>query len=245
MGWGAEDLPYRLANAGFPVVLAPVTNLYFDLAYNKNPEEPGLNWGGYNDLADSFGFIPFDYYKNAGTDRHGNPLDRSILVGKDRLTEYGQGNILGIEGCLWSETLTWDGALDYMLLPKLLGLAERAWAPDPAWARETDAAKAAGLQAEAWSQFVNTVGKRLLPRLDQEGLNWRYRIPPPGLERVEGEVRCNLQIPGFILRYTTDGSDPTASSPEVRGPIREKGLISVAAFTFKGRHGGIFRIENR
>jgi hexosaminidase len=245
MGWGAEDLPYRLANAGFQVVLAPVTNLYFDLAYNKNPEEPGLTWGGYNDLPDSFGFIPFDYYKNARTDRHGNPLDRSILVGKDRLTEYGQGNILGIEGCLWAETLTWDGALDYMLLPKLLGLAERAWAPDPAWAREPNAGKAASLQAEAWSQFVNTAGKRLLPRLDQEGLNWRYRIPSPGLRVEGGEVHCNLQIPGFVLRYTTDGSEPTASSPAVRGPIREKGVIAVAAFTFKGRHGGIFRIENR
>jgi hypothetical protein len=44
-GWGAEDLAYRLANGGFEVVLSPVSNLYFDLAWNKNPEEPGLDWG--------------------------------------------------------------------------------------------------------------------------------------------------------------------------------------------------------
>src|SRR5262249_10264183 len=49
-GGGAEDLAYRLANGGYKVVLTPVTNLYFDLAYNKNPEERGLHWGGYLDV---------------------------------------------------------------------------------------------------------------------------------------------------------------------------------------------------
>ncbi|RMD76023.1 MAG: beta-N-acetylhexosaminidase, partial [Bacteroidetes bacterium] len=45
--WGQQDLGYRLANAGYPVVLCNVTNLYFDLAYDKDPDEPGLYWGGY------------------------------------------------------------------------------------------------------------------------------------------------------------------------------------------------------
>ena len=43
-GGGAEDLAYRLANGGFDVVLSPVSNLYFDLAWNQNPEESGLDW---------------------------------------------------------------------------------------------------------------------------------------------------------------------------------------------------------
>src|SRR5205823_991061 len=46
-GGGAEDLAYRLANGGYDVVLSPVSNLYFDLAWNENPEETGLDWGGY------------------------------------------------------------------------------------------------------------------------------------------------------------------------------------------------------
>ena len=36
---------------------------------------------------------------------------------------------------------------------------------------------------------------------------------------VDGEMSCSLAIPGFTLRYTTDGSDPTGGSPEVQGPI--------------------------
>ena len=46
----AEDLAYRMANAGYRTILAPATHLYFDMAYNKNPDEPGVNWAGYTDM---------------------------------------------------------------------------------------------------------------------------------------------------------------------------------------------------
>ena len=210
-GWGAEDLAYRLANGGFKVVLCPVTNLYFDLAWNPNPEERGLDWGGYVDLRKPFQFVPFDYYSNLRLDRRGNPLDPAVFVGKDRLTEYGRANVLGIQGNLWSETLGADGRLDYNLVPKLLGLAERAWAADPDWALERDPAKSEPLYREGWSRFVNVLGKRELPRLDREGV--RYRIPTPGLQAKGGVVLCSLELPGFTLRYTTDGSEPERAQP--------------------------------
>ena len=236
-GWGAEDLAYRLANGGYDVVLSPVTNYYFDLAWNPNTEETGLDWGGYGDLRRPFQFIPFDYYRNARVDRAGNPLDPTVFVGKDRLTDYGRAHILGIQGNLWSETIGGDGRLDYMLAPKLFGLAERAWAPDPDWAREADTARANALYREAWSRLVNVVGKRELPRLDREVPNLNYRIPTPGLKAEGGVVHCSIELPGFTLRYTTDGSDPTVRSPVVVGPIPFRGTIRVAAFTTTGRKG--------
>jgi hexosaminidase len=236
-GGGAEDLAYRLANGGYEVVLCPVSNLYFDLAWSPNPEEPGLDWGGYVDLKKPFEFVPFDYYRNVRLDRRGNPLDRAVFVGKDRLTEYGRAHILGIQGNLFSETLNAEGRLDYRLVPKLFGLAERAWAEDPAWARERDEEKAEALFRDAWSVFVNVLGKRELPRLDREVPGLRYRIPTPGLEVVEDQVRCSLGIPGFVLRYTTDGSEPSVKSPEVTGPIPLRGAVRVAAFDTTGRKG--------
>jgi hexosaminidase len=219
------------------VVLCPVSNLYFDLAWNQNPEEPGLDWGGYVDLKKPFEFIPFDYYRNVRLDRRGNPVDRSIFIGKDRLTEYGRSNILGIQGNLWSETLRADGRLDYKLVPKLFGLAERAWAPDPAWARESDELKSATLFRDAWSEVVGVLGKRELPRLDREMSGLNYRIPTPGLKTVDGQVHGSLEIPGFVLRYTTDGSEPNVKSPEVRGPIPLGSVVRVAAFDTTGRKG--------
>jgi hexosaminidase len=242
IGGGAEDLAYRLANGGYKVVLAPVSNLYLDMAYNRSPEEQGLNWGGYVDIDKPFAFIPFDYYKDSKEDRRGNPIDSSFFIGKDRLTDYGRRNILGIEGCLWSETLRVEGRLEYMLFPKLLALAERAWAPDPDWAREGDGARSEAEYREAWSRFVNALGKRELPRLDHEGVG--YRIPKPGLVVEDGRVLFNIQLPGLTLRYTADGTEPSIKSPIAQGPILAKGVIRVAAFDRRGRKGFTAEVEN-
>ncbi len=241
-GWGAEDLAYRLANGGYDVVLSPVTNYYFDLAWNQNPEEIGLDWGGYLDMQKPFAFIPFDYYRNARVDREGKPLDAGVFAGKDRLTDYGRAHILGLQGNLWSETIGGDGRLDYMLVPKLFGLAERAWAPDPDWAKEADPARSDSLYREAWSRLVNVVGKRELPRLDREVPGLNYRIPTPGLKVEGGVVRSSLELPGFTLRYTTDGSEPTVRSSVDRGPIPLRGTVRVAAFNSTGRKGHTARL---
>jgi hexosaminidase len=127
-------------------------------------------------------------------------------------------------------------------VPKLLGLAERAWAPEPDWAVARDPQRSAALFRDAWSRFVNVLGKRELPRLDREVPGINYRIPTPGLEAAGGVVRCSVELPGFTLRYTTDGSEPTARSPEVRGPIPFRGTISVAAFSTTGRKGHTARL---
>jgi len=234
-GDGAEDLAYRLANGGYDVVLSPVSNLYFDLAWNQSPDETGLNWGGYVDLRKPFQFIPFDYYRNV-------PVDSSVFIGKDRLTDYGRAHIVGMQANLWSETLGAEGRVEYMLLPRLFALAERAWAPDPDWARERDPARFDALYREAWSRFVNVVGQRELPRLDREVPGLNYRIPTPGLKAVDGTVYSSLELPGFTLRYTTDGSEPTVRSSAVHGPIPLRGTVRVAAFNTAGRKGHTARL---
>ena len=236
-GWGAEDLAYRLANGGYDVVLSPVTNLYFDLAWNPNADESGLDWGGFVDLRKPFQFVPFDYYRTVRLDARNNPLDPAVFAGKDRLTDYGRSHIVGLQGNLWSETLGGDGRLEYMLLPKLFGLAERAWAPAPDWATEPDRERAEALYRDAWSRFVNVLGKRELPRLDREVPGINYRIPAPGLKVEGGMVFCSVELPGFTLRYTTDGSEPTARGAVVRGPIPFRGTVRVAAFSTAGRKG--------
>jgi hexosaminidase len=236
-GWGNEDLAYQLANAGFSVVLCPVTNLYFDLAATPDPEEWGLRWGGILDVDKPFDFIPLDYYRSTHQDHLGQPLDPAVFAGKVRLSDAGRKNIVGIQGCLWSETLTEDGRLEFMLTPKLLGLAERAWAPDPAWATDTDSPHAEALRHEDWSRFLNRLGKQELPRLALEQVPFRFRIPAPGLKIAMGQVLGNCQFPGLLLRYTTDGSEPTAHSPIFPGTLPAVGVVRVAAFDAVGRKG--------
>ena len=237
LGSGAEDLAYKLAETGYKVVLSCVSNNYFDMAYYKDFEEPGYYWGSFVDIDKPFYFIPYDYFKNANEDKFGNPINHSMFVGKQRLTDYGKSNIVGIQGLLWSENVRGTQRMEYMMLPKLLGLAERAWAADPEWATEKDSSKSAQLYQQAWSQFVNVVGQRELPRLDYYAGGYNYRIPVPGLEIKQGKVIANIQLPGFRLFYTTDGTEPTSQSNLYNGPITAKGKIIVKAFDTRGRSG--------
>ncbi|SFV06963.1 family 20 glycosylhydrolase [Pseudoduganella namucuonensis] len=234
---GAEDLAYRLANGGYDVVLAPVTNLYFDMAHNASAEEPGVDWNGPVELDRVYDFIPYDYLRNAD-------IDPARKLGKEGLGDDGRRRIRGLEGTLFTETVRDPALIDYLTMPRMLALAERAWAADPAWATEPDGAKAKVLHRAAWSGFVNALGKRVLPRLDLEDGGVRYRIAPPGLMIEGGRVMANHQLPGLALRYTTDGSDPTMASALVSGPISEHGAIAVAAFDRNGRRGWVSRIDH-
>lgn len=226
LGWGAEDLAYRLANAGYKVVLSCVTHLYFDMSYYKSFDEPGYYWGAYADVDKPFSFIPYDYFKNSKEDRLGNVLDRSIFKGKERLTDYGKQNIVGIQGLLWSETVNSPERLEYMMLPKLIGMAERAWAPTPTWA--TDADEKA--YEKAWSVFTNQLGKRELPRLDYFAGGFAYRLPTAGVVIEDNQVKANVQLPGLSIRYTTDGSEPTSQSAIYTKPIPISKNIKMKVF---------------
>lgn len=233
---GAEDLAYQLANAGYDTVLTPATRLYFDMVHYPSPEEPGQNWAGYADLDRVFDFDPYNDIRQ-GVD------DATPAPGKQQLSEAGKRHIRGIEGTLFSETVREPARLEYLLMPRLLALAERAWAPEPSWALTTDRAQAARLHAAAWSQFVSQIGLQVLPALDAADQPIGYRIPPPGLAVVDGAVMANEQLPGFVLRYSVDGSAPNVRSPLVVGPIRSSGAVEVSAFDRNGRHSRPSRIE--
>ncbi|WP_423146139.1 family 20 glycosylhydrolase [Rubrolithibacter danxiaensis] len=242
-GSGAEDLAYRMANKGIKVVLANVTNLYFDLAYNQSFNEPGLFWGGYVDIDKPFYFIPFNYLKNL-KDNNGNPINKAIIKGNEQLTEFGKSNIVGLQGALWSENIRSPERLEYMLLPKFLGLAERAWAKQPEWAKENDPSKSEKLYQAAWSEFINVTGKRELPRLDQYAGGFNYRIPAPGAVIKNGQVEANIQFPEFSIRYTTDGSEPNSNSPLYKNPIKTKGTIKLKGFNLTGRSSNTLTVAN-
>ena len=245
IGWGNEDLPYRLANAGYKVVLSSVSNLYFDLAYEKAADEPGYNWAGFNDTEKPFYFIPFDYYKNTKEDTNGNPIKANLFDGKERLTDYGKSNILGIQGQLFGENIRNTEMLEYLLYPKILALAERAWVQNPSWATEKNQEKMHISYNKDWSIFVNVVGKKELPRLNYYLGGFKYRIPPVGAVVEEGKVKANIQQPGFVIRYTTDGTEPTINSEIYTKPIENKGIMILATFSNNGRKGKSTIIENK
>ncbi len=240
LGGGNEDLAYKLANGGYKVVLTCVTNNYFDMAHYKSFEEPGYYWGAFTDIDKPFSFIPYDYFKNSTVDKDGLPLNRNIFIGKQRLTDYGKSNIVGLQSAVWGENIKTKERFEYMLLPRLLGFAERAWSSDPAWATTPDSAKSSLLYAEAWSAFLNGIGKRQLPLLDYYQGGYGYRIPKPGLEQVNGLWSANIQFPGLTIRYTSDGREPDAQSSVYGSPLPGNGKeLKFRAFNSRGRGGPV------
>lgn len=234
-GWGAEDLVYKLANAGYKVVMCNATNLYFDMAYDKDPEEPGFYWASFVDTRTTYDFVPFDLFKSARIDQNGNPIDQSIYADRIRPTEAGRRNMTGIQGLLWSETVKGPESMEYMAFPKLLSLAERAWSPEPAWATIENADERTRQQDAAWNEFANRLGQRELLRLDHLLGGTHYRLPLPGAVVEDGMLKANVAFPGLTLRYTTDGSEPTPESPAYIEPVVVDGTVTVKTFATGGR----------
>jgi hexosaminidase len=175
--FGKEDAGYTLANAGYKVVLCPVDYFYFDLAYNKSFKEPGDAWVGYLGLRKVFSFIPYNFYKYTKSDMDGAPLTPGYFDSKDTLTQYGRSHIMGLQAAMWEENIASPGLLEYMLLPRLLAMAERAWTREPAWAAEKDSVLSNKEFQDDWSLFLNVLSKKELPKLKSYNGGYQYRVP--------------------------------------------------------------------
>jgi hexosaminidase len=245
-GSGKEDVAYRLANAGYDVVLANAANLYFDLAYAKDPQEPGYYWAGFVETRHAFVFCPLDMIASAASDPMGKALAPARLAAMARLSREGRRRVNGLQGQLWGENARSRARIEYLAAPRMVALAERAWAPDPGWCDIADpAARAAAIEAD-WNEFANRLGQRELPRLDRAPLAYGYRLPPPGVLREGRTLHANVALPGLALHYTFDGSAPLASSPRYLGPVEappQASVFKVASFDTRGRASRLVTIE--
>ncbi|MGA7303307.1 MAG: family 20 glycosylhydrolase [Rhodothermales bacterium] len=236
-GWGGEERAYRLANAGYHVVMANAPNLYFDLAYEKHPKDPGFAWAGFVDERKIFEMTPLDLYNSAYEDRFGRTINMGNYRDAVRLDSAALSNIIGIQGQLWGENTPSQARFEYLLYPKLVALAERAWAKRPAWASIKDRDQRLGPLNADWNRFANSLGRRELERLARMYGGVAYRIPPPGGEIVDGILRANVAYPGLQIRYTLDDTEPDIDSALWVEPVKVSGRATLRAFDATGRGG--------
>lgn len=198
--WGVADRAYRLANAGYQVVLSPGTHLYFDHPYEANPNERGYYWATrYTDTAKVFGFMPDNYYANADKTREGAPItDLEALVGREMPALKKPENILGMQGQVWTETIRTSQQLEQMIYPRVQALGERAW-HKAAW--EGDKPDLAARNQD-WAKFAWYLSQKALPRLAINGAT--AYVPPPGMLRDAEGVKLNASLPGLVLEYSLD-----------------------------------------
>lgn len=110
--------------SGIKYICTPADYAYMDMKYDSNCEF-GLTWATMNPVDDSYNWEPTNY----GT----------------------RDQILGVECCLWTETIATDYALDYMIYPRVAGHAEVGWtAPNSrTWSEYK------GRIAQYYDRFIN------------------------------------------------------------------------------------------
>jgi len=244
VGWPGTDMAYQLANAGYEVVMSNSSNIYFDLAYDMHPDEPGLHWSGYVNVRSAWQMTPFNHFISNDFDIQGNPVDAAELARTHvALTPEGRERIIGLQGQLWTETVKGPDRMFYYLLPKMLGLAERAWSPDPEWSRISSASRRRTMMEQDWNRFANTVGQFEFNRLESLFGGFTTRIPRAGAVIEDGLLYASVESPGLLIRYTTDGTEPTAESAVYEGPVAVDGPVMLTVFTASGRHGGSMRVQ--
>ncbi|XP_067654006.1 uncharacterized protein [Haliotis asinina] len=235
--WGVSTRAYRLANAGYKVVLAHGTDLYFDHPYEPDPEERGYYWATrFTDTYKTFGYMPDTVYENVDVRRSGDPMTKEELCGEDGsqcipLTK--PENVVGMQGQLWSETVRTQENLFYMIFPRMLALAERAW-HKASWEDIMEEETRNAEKRKDWINFANSLGYQELPALDK--LNITYRVPPPGARNDNGRLSLKSPIPGLVLETSTDGGNSwQTASAEITAKKGQTVLVALKSADGKRR----------
>ncbi|MBX7125715.1 MAG: beta-N-acetylhexosaminidase [Cyclobacteriaceae bacterium] len=103
--WHSAEYASMAAAKGAQVIMSPSTRVYVDMQYDSTSKF-GLHWAAYIEVDESYNWDPFTQVPG---------LDRS--------------KILGVETPLWSETITNLDEAEYLLFPRLAGVAEIGWTP--------------------------------------------------------------------------------------------------------------------
>ena len=91
--------------AGHKVILAPANRAYLDQKYDENTRI-GLSWAGPTSVQAAYDWDPATVLSNVK-----------------------EASVLGVEGALWTETVTTMADIEYLLFPRLAAVAEIGWSP--------------------------------------------------------------------------------------------------------------------
>ncbi len=116
-----EDLPNALAQ-GASVLISRADTLYLDTRYAEDSSDPAQA-----DLRASIGLSPSVY--GSGTVQDAFDWDPATIE-----PDLPLERIAGVEGAIWSDTITDEHELMFQLLPRLPGVAEKGWSEHGSWA---------------------------------------------------------------------------------------------------------------
>ncbi len=186
MSWRGEAGGIAAAKQGHDVIMSPGTaGMYFDHAQSKSTQEP-LSIGGFAPLAKTYKYDPVP----------------------SELSRDEQKHIIGVQGNLWTEYIATPEKAEYMLLPRMLALAEVAWTPT------------------ANKNYKNFSEERVphnLARLEVQGYNFRVPVAIGAEDTVISKAKYNADlqpsVEGATIHYTIDGYAPRETDVPYIAPL--------------------------
>ena len=194
--YAEDNKGLEMAKKGYPVVLSNVNYLYFDHHQSGHPDEPGMWWGG---LVHEF----FPLHATIDT----------LLPGDNG----AQSNVIGISAHVFAETVKDFEMVQKYMLPRILGLAERA-----------HNSKATLSDNEYFGLITQE-----MPRWDNENLH--YFVRQPGIMVKDGMVYMNEPYGYGEIRFTIDGSEPDENSRLYTSPFTIDEFKEIRAKLFTGK----------
>jgi hexosaminidase len=134
--WAKEENARMAIDQGNQVLFSPSTKVYLDMQYDSTTQL-GLHWAAYIEVNDAYNWDPQDLVKG---------------IKKE--------NILGIEGPMWTETISNRADFEYMLFPRITAVAEIGWSPQ---------------EKRNWENYQRKLKDHYL-RWDQMNINY-YKSP--------------------------------------------------------------------
>jgi len=103
--WHSRDYAKMAADKGARIIFSPSKKVYLDMQYDSL-SRIGLHWAAYIEVDSSYRWDP-----------------AQLVPGIER------EHILGVEAPLWTETVVTMDDIEYLMFPRLPGIAEVAWTP--------------------------------------------------------------------------------------------------------------------
>ncbi|HEX6227213.1 MAG TPA: beta-N-acetylhexosaminidase [Chryseolinea sp.] len=103
--WHSREHAKTAAEKGAKIIFSPSTKVYLDMQYDST-SRIGLNWAAYIEVDSSYRWDP-----------------AKLVPGIER------NQIIGVEAPLWTETVVNMDDIEYLVFPRLPGVAEIGWTP--------------------------------------------------------------------------------------------------------------------
>ncbi|GLQ11135.1 beta-N-acetylhexosaminidase [Devosia yakushimensis] len=104
IGWRNVEINAALAERGYDMVVSPGQRYYLDMANGQAWAEPGAGWAGWS-----------------------GPQETYEFEAREGWTENQLKHLLGVQSCIWSESMTDRAIFDRLVFPRLSAVAEAGW----------------------------------------------------------------------------------------------------------------------